>query len=71
MHNNRSSSDWNDDDIRKVRRNWLWGICPSECEGCQLKFTSDLDLIKQHTDAHGYTKLTIDQSEKNGMKNGL
>jgi len=58
MHQNRSSG-WNDDDIRSVRRNWLRGICPLECEGCQLKFSADLDLIKHSTDPDGYTKLKI------------
>lgn len=66
MHKNRLSSDWNDDDIRNVRRNWLRGICPSECDGCQLKFKSDLDLIKHYTDPDGYTRLSIDQSKMIG-----
>lgn len=66
MHKNRLSSDWNGDDIRTVRRNWLWGICPPECEGCQLKFKSDLNLIKYHTDPDGYTKLKIEQNSMIG-----
>ena len=59
MHRSRLSTDWNDDDIRAARRSWLRGICPSACEGCEIKLKSDLDLIKHHTDPDGYTRLSM------------
>lgn len=52
-------SEWNDDQIREVRRNWLRGIRPKQCEGCPLKFSANLDLIKDSTDPDGYTKLQL------------
>jgi hypothetical protein len=62
---------WNDDQIRAVRRSWLHGIVPPECEVCDKKLLNtdvykdyfehlfgDLkQAIKDSTDPDGYTTM--------------
>jgi len=65
MHMGLKTDDWNGDDIREVRRNWLRGILPKQCDSCSVRYSGNLDKIKFSTDPDGFTKLLIE--DENGI----
>jgi hypothetical protein len=57
MHRNLKTNDWNGDEIREVRRNWLRGFRPHQCDDCPMMFAHNLDVVKDNTDPDGYTRI--------------
>jgi hypothetical protein len=57
MHQNLKTNDWNGDEIREVRRSWLRGFRPHQCDACPLMFSENLGLIKDNTDPDGFTRI--------------